>query len=486
MKVLDKSSQDLTTSSLILKNKANSFPPPPAPRKQHIFYFISYWFQYSNNEHIFQAQADSVGGDRLYSSGWAEKVTNLEDGSYLVPSEFTDGISYSVNIAECSCTCGRGSKSVMCKHIHLVRKLQIMQHPGFGTLSACLASHCEYLHTHPDRWKIVCEDSQVLEVNIPQHEYKAYATATSCTCPANSFFCECSHVLLSRKLFTDDDNPDAWFQSRAVRNIEQEHEMLQASEMDTSDQHPSICQLKAVINQLEGTSPSTAVCSAIQKLHDKVFKTSERDNSKRVKPLHPYRKLIRTMKEKDTEATCAPPSCTATKSAAKCNDHTMSKKPSKERMTSKNDFHVRDAKTSVKRSSNPSIKTLVRRNQRQSEQVTFLGLVISRAAMDYIDVKVKCKPVLPVLLKPFTTDMICQVRMLSHDTLKDITDEKLFEIFHSHLFSSQWNGTDTCQGLQVSTKSVHCQGPRSLSAHLDLSIILVWTLVWTVKRQVIS
>ena len=395
---------------------------------------------------IFQAKLDSRGGDRLLSQGWAEKVINIGDGKFLVPSEFSPDVNYTVGVAECFCTCGRATQAIMCKHLHLIRNLQVSLHPSFDSLASCLAAHCEHLRNHPDTWKILSEETQVLEVDVIEHQLQVHATISCCTCPAHSFYNECSHIRLAQIVFGEIAPlvPDV---ATVECHEEPVPEVPEGHDHPTPEENSRILKLRSILEHLEEHPPSDSACRTIDKLHEIVFKCPERNGSRKTKPLHPYRKeieikrrkryeLLSNDQERHSEKQCTPSTSKKLPVPKHSTDHTMAKPPRKEPKSNKLDFRVRTTKTTIRKSTAPSLKSIVNRNKRQTEEVTFNGLKISKAAKDHIEAKRNQRPTDPVFVKSHILDLVAHVRLLSEHTVKHLSDEELFDFLHANVTPS--------------------------------------------------
>ena len=229
---------------------------------------------------IFQAKLDSREGGRLLSQGWAEKAINIGDGKFLVPSEFSPDINYTVGMAECFCTCGRATQAIMCKHLHLIRNLQLSLH-----------------RNHPDTWKTLSEETQVVEVDVIEHQFQVHATISCCTCPAHSFYNECSHIRLAQIVFGEIAPlvPDV---ATVECHEEPVPEVPEGHDHPTPEENLRILKLRSILEHLEEHPPSDSACRTIDKLHEIVFKCPERNGSRKTKPLYPYRKVIEIKRRK--------------------------------------------------------------------------------------------------------------------------------------------------------------------------------------------
>ena len=313
-------------------------------------------------------------------------------------------------------------------------------HPFFGTLTTSLAAHSEHLEQQNDLWKVLCEETGVLEISLPHQNSTAHATISSCTCTAHSFYTECSHILLARKVFGE--NPPVKDQTLNHQIPNDEHQIPESIEHNVDEQNPSLLKLKQIVEHLDETTPPDSVCKAIDTLYKVVFQPAAINVPRKTQPLHPYRRIIRINQSalarstQDTfprvQATCRQKEVLS----SHMSDHTMAKRPKKASQIGKNDFKVVNTRTAIRRSSAPSVKDVVRRNEKQAEQVCFQGLIISKSADDHIKAILSQKPKHEMLLKVFTWDLVTQVRMMSPETLKSLSDDQLFDILHGYLMAS--------------------------------------------------
>lgn len=245
---------------------------------------------------------------RLLSKGFSERIVVLQGDvqQYQVPSEYTDGIFYTVCPSECRCTCPYGEQGHYCKHIQLLILLCNSSDPRFTPLEDQMNNLVSRLQKDT-KYTVLNQDSFEFKVHSMFDETIHFValSSNSCTCIAAGYYHECACLKLGRIISSNVNvvyHDNIKMESDEIPSESYDDDTVQALNAHFGDNKQD------VLNKIENikdkivhaTVIEDEIKSMVDILHRAVssvnFKKKETSRAQKVRKLHPLRKAKRKVR----------------------------------------------------------------------------------------------------------------------------------------------------------------------------------------------
>ena len=302
------------------------------------------------------------------------ELTEWRSGLFQVSSQYTEGASYTVDLAELHCTCPVGDQGMLCKHINLC--LHIFK----NRLHEYRETESEKLFDNGG-YTIISDTKGEVSVYIDSFQQSVTASASSnlCGCASYSYHHSCAHLLLAHALFPNFDPADSLFDNPpdSFPPVNTTHN--QTVELKVPP-HPPLNseyleKLNAIMDYANRNDMTDIMKSHIDRLYACITPSIQpipiKDKSKKrkIEPNNIERQRIVLKKRK-----------LAVQSPH--NDHTFAcKKPKK---PSKSKLIVKCRKRTIKKPRKPNLSYHMKKNKNMSATITFHELPLSSAAINHI------------------------------------------------------------------------------------------------------
>lgn len=249
-----------------------------------------------------------ISSQRLISRGWISKVKRKDDKTYEVPSEYTDGVQYTVKPGSCHCTCHQGARGFLCKHIQVTLDLHF--HDGLTFPSK--ETHIQLFGEELISCYSLMETPGDVAFHHPHNDNVFVSVADgSCTCTAFSYWNDCACIRLAREVC-----PDI---ATLVATLPQSFEVSEAEAAlspETAQSPGTATSKEDLLNRLKVISLALQSASSIPEgLAGDVNAIEARlgisasvrplDNSRRYQPLHAHRAVINKRKRETRQSASA-------------------------------------------------------------------------------------------------------------------------------------------------------------------------------------